>query len=92
MYISSLPANAKELSAKVRSHWSIENNLHWVLDVTFGEDLSRKRMKYEAENFNMLLKSTIDLLMNYKTPKLGKNRKRMRAALNPKCRESFMKF
>lgn len=43
--ISSLEANTKELGAAVRSHWGIENCLHWSLDVTFREDESRVRKK-----------------------------------------------
>ena len=40
-FISSLGAEAQQLSDAVRGHWSIENNLHWVLDMTFAEDRSR---------------------------------------------------
>jgi predicted transposase YbfD/YdcC len=82
-YITNLPAIAGSLNSKTRSHWSVENNLHWVLDVTFNEDASRKRKNNEAENFNMLLKSTIALLANDKTPKFSKKRKRLQAALDP---------
>ncbi len=91
-YITSLPAIADILNNKTRSHWSVENNLHWVLDVTFGEDASRKRKNNEAENFNMLLKATITLLANDKTPKFSKKRKRLQAALDYKYRESLLGF
>ncbi len=40
-YLSSLPANVREFATAVRNHWSIENTLHWSLDVTFSEDNSR---------------------------------------------------
>lgn len=91
-YITNLPAAADTLNSKVRSHWSVENNLHWVLDVTFGEDASRKRKNNEAENFNMLLKATITLLANDKTPKFSKKRKRLQAALDYKYREKLLGF
>lgn len=91
-YITNLPATAGSLNNKTRSHWRVENNLHWVLDVTFGEDASRKRKNNEAENFNMLLKSTITLLANDKTPKFSKKRKRFQAALDTKYREKLLGF
>lgn len=40
-FISSLPADAKQIAAAVRAHWLIENGLHWTLDVVFNEDNSR---------------------------------------------------
>lgn len=53
-YISSRPANAEEHSRIIRSHWAIENSLHWVLDVVFREDDSRIRTKNAAENMAMI--------------------------------------
>ncbi len=47
-YISSLPPDAKVLNSNIRKHWSVENNLHWSLDVEFGEDRSRKRNRNAA--------------------------------------------
>ncbi len=91
-YITSLPATAGILNLKTRRHWGIENSLHWVLDVTFGEDASRKRKNNEAENFNILLKATMALLTNDKTPKLSKKRKRLQAALSHKYRENLLGF
>lgn len=46
--------NAEELMKAKRNHWSVENSLHWVLDMTFREDDSRARKDYSAENFNTL--------------------------------------
>lgn len=91
-YISSLPADAKSLNHKTRSHWGVENNLHWVLDVTFGEDASRKRKTNEAENFNIVLKSVMALLSNDKTKKRSKKNKRFKAALDHKYREELLGF
>jgi predicted transposase YbfD/YdcC len=61
-YLSSLPANAQLFSAAVRGHWAVENNLHWVLDVTLGEDASRVRDKNAAENMAMIRHTALNLL------------------------------
>ena len=53
-YISSLKASAKELLAAVRAHWSIENSLHWSLDVTFREDQCRVRKDHRPQNMATL--------------------------------------
>jgi predicted transposase YbfD/YdcC len=77
------------LNTKTRCHWGIENRLHWVLDVTFGEDASRKRKNNEAENFNIILKSVMSLLIKDES-KISKKRKRFRAAIDPKYREMLL--
>ena len=61
-YISSLPNDASVLLNAVRSHWSIENQLHWSLDVTFNEDGSRVRSGNGAENFSVLRRMALNLL------------------------------
>ena len=53
-YISSRPANAEQHNKIIRSHWTIENSLHWVLDVVFNEDDSRIHAKHGAENMAMI--------------------------------------
>ena len=53
-YISSLPNRAEVLLGAVRGHWGIENSVHWVLDVTFGEDNSRVRKGNASENLSIL--------------------------------------
>lgn len=65
-FISSLNANAKELAEAIRSHWAIENSLHWVLDVTLGEDSSRIRKDHAPENMAMVRHITLNLLQNAK--------------------------
>ena len=79
-YISSLKPDAPRLNTAVRQHWGIENKLHWVLDVAFGEDLSRKRAGYAAENFSLLNRIALNLLKQDKTSKLGIHGKRLAAA------------
>lgn len=53
-YISSLAPDAQSLGASIRTHWSIENPLHWVLDVAFREDECRIRTGHAPENFTLL--------------------------------------
>jgi predicted transposase YbfD/YdcC len=61
-FISSLALDAKEMGHRIRAHWGIENSLHWVLDVTYGEDKSRVRDRNGAANLNALRKLSASLL------------------------------
>lgn len=79
-YICSKLATAKELQKAIRLHWSIENKLHWVLDVAFGEDASRKREGNAAQNFSILSKIALNLLKNETSAKNGIKGKRLKAA------------
>lgn len=83
-YISSLENNANQYQKNIRSHWGIENKLHWTLDVAFSEDASRKRNKNAAQNYSVLLKIALNLLKNEKTEKQGIAGKRLKAAWNEK--------
>lgn len=78
-YISSLPADAKQLAHLVRAHWGIENSLHWVLDLAFREDECRKRKDNSAENFAILRHITLNLLKQEKTCKRSIAGKRLLA-------------
>ena len=89
-YITSKKAKASTLNVDVRNHWAIENKLHWVLDVTFGEDQSRKRQKFAAENFNTISKIALTLLSNDTTLRKSKKKKRMAAALDSSYREKLL--
>lgn len=75
-YISSLDKSAEEIQKIVRSHWAIENKLHWTLDVAFGEDLNRKRALFASQNFSAINKIALNLAKNEKTCKLGIKSKR----------------
>ena len=78
-YITSLKPDAKRLNASIRQHWGIENKLHWVLDVGFGEDLDRKRAGHAAQNFSVLNRIALNLLKQDKTSKRGIHGKRLKA-------------
>jgi len=91
-YISSLIASAKEFQHIVRSHWSIENKLHWTLDVAFSEDQSRKRDENAAQNFSVLLKIALNLLKNEKTAKVGVKGKRLKAGWDNQYLEKLIKL
>lgn len=78
-YISSLSANPEDFQKAIRSHWSIENKLHWSLDVAFGEDASRKRKNNASQNFSLLNKIALNLLKNEKSLKSGLKGKRLKA-------------
>jgi predicted transposase YbfD/YdcC len=61
-YLSSLKLDVKTFARAVRGHWGIENKLHWVLDVEFGEDQSRARAGYAAENFATLRRLALNMV------------------------------
>ena len=92
LYISSLKVSAKKFNQYIRQHWSIENQLHWVLDVTFGEDNSRKRTGNSAENFNIIFKSALTILKTEQSVKKSINQKRFEALINKEYRNKLIKF
>ena len=79
LYISSLEADADLINRSVRSHWGVENSLHWVLDVAFNEDHSRKRAGNAAQNFSLINRIALNLLKNEKSAKVGVRGKRLKA-------------
>jgi predicted transposase YbfD/YdcC len=79
-FISSLPSNAERLLDIVRKHWSIENDLHWVLDVALNEDHSRVRKDQAPENLAVLRHIALNLLKQEKTAKGGIHAKQLQAA------------
>lgn len=75
-YISSLPMNAEQFGHAVRTHWSVENSLHWTLDMTFREDDSRMRTGYSAENFAMMRRIALGLVKRDTQSKRSLKRRR----------------
>jgi predicted transposase YbfD/YdcC len=90
-YISSLKDDAELVNKSIRSHWGIENNLHWNLDVIFKEDGQLKRKGNSAENFNVIAKVALGLIDNEKSVKLSKPLKRLRAVVDDSYREIILK-
>ena len=83
-YITSLENNnAEEIANAIRQHWSIENNLHWQLDVTFREDYSKK-VQNAARNFSAVTKMALTILKNDKVTKGSMNLKRLKAGWDEK--------
>jgi predicted transposase YbfD/YdcC len=79
-YIASRYLSGEKFATAVRGHWGIENSLHWQLDVTFGEDQSRLRKGHADANFSLLRRTSLSLLKNDKTEKVGVKNKRLCAA------------
>ena len=81
-FIVSKFLSAIRFANAVRGHWSIENKLHWQLDVTFQEDKSRIRKRRADTNFSSLRRTALSLLKNNPTKKVGVKNRRLAAALN----------
>ena len=81
-YILSRFVSGQRFAEAVRTHWAIENRLHWQLDVTFQEDQSRIRKGHADANFSSLRRTALSLLKNNHTKKVGVKNKRLAAALN----------
>jgi len=82
-YISTLrgcdDVAAKSMAGHIRGHWSVENNLHWQLDVSFNEDQRRIRKGHGAENFSRLCRIALNLLKRDRSVKIGIKGKRLNA-------------
>lgn len=87
-YITSLSEGIEALGHKIRAHWRVENSLHHVLDVGFGEDASRARNKNLASNLSLIRKASINFLISGQK-KTGIKQKRMRAAFSDQRRSDI---
>ena len=78
-FLSNQRKNAEYHAKIIRDHWSIENNLHWMLDVNFNEDQSRVRTGNAAENFALIRHIALNILKQDTTAKVGVKNKRLKA-------------
>lgn len=81
-YLLSFETDVLRFSKSVRNHWSIENQLHWILDVGFDEDASQACRGYTAENLAVIRHIGLNLLSRDKKSKVGVKTKRLKAGWN----------
>lgn len=91
-YISSLPADAARIARAVKSHWEVENRLHWCLDVQLNEDQSRVRTGFAANNLAIVRHIVMNLLRLNTTVKAGIKNKRLLASASDKFRAEVLGF
>ena len=70
-YLSSLEADAQYINHSIRTHWSVENQLYWTLDVAFGDDALRKQKDNAAQNFSLLNRIGLNIIKNEKVSSMG---------------------
>lgn len=90
-YINRGDTQVESFSAHVRSHWSIENRLHWRLDVILNEDGAHIRVNHAPENMAIIRHIALNLLTSERTMKVGTQAKRLRAACNNQYLEKIIK-
>ena len=83
VYLTSLPCDAAVIGRAIRTHWGIENQLHWVLDVTWGEDKSRIRRGHGGENMALLRRLAISVLNQETSKQRSLKQKAKRASMSP---------
>jgi predicted transposase YbfD/YdcC len=79
-FLASLPLGVETFARAVRSHWGVENKVHWIMDVCFREDQSRAKAGYAAENLATLRRLALNLLKREKTKKRGIRGKQLNAS------------
>jgi len=89
-YLTSLKADAKTLGQYVRRHWAIENELHWSLDVTYGEDAHRTANKNAAANLATIRRTAISLLKQDITGKGSLRGRAYKASINSEYMEQIL--
>ena len=89
-YISSLDSDAQRLLQATRSHWGIENSVHWALDLSFRQDESRVRAGHAAENLAIVRHMTLNLLRQDRTSKTSIKARRKLAGWDIDCLLTFL--
>lgn len=89
-YISSRRMTPDEALASVRAHWRVENDLHWCLDVTFGQDANRTRTKYAAENLAVVRHFALNLIRRYSGDRYSVPRRRRLCDYDTDYREALL--
>jgi len=89
-YISSLEPDATYIESIIRSHWGVENNLHWCLDVAFNEDKCPIYKGHSPENLSTVRRIALNLLKHDNTKKIGLARKRRMALVDTEYMEQVL--
>lgn len=92
-YLGSKVQSSALYNQQVRAHWGIENQLHWSMDVTFGEDKSRKRAANSAQNFGLIRRIALNLLKTREEkPKVSLSRRMNLCSLSDDYRQHTLRF
>ena len=91
-YISSKEQMPEKANEMVRGHWQVENSLHWMLDVHFGEDKSTKRAGNSAQNFSIIRKIAFNKLKTFDDPKVSMKRKLRKCAMDEEYLEKVLQI
>lgn len=90
-YMSSLPADARRAAHAIRSHWGIENALHWTLDMSFGEDQCRIRKGHAVQNMAVIRHAVLNAIQSVKPARQSIKQMRKRAGWNVQVLDSILK-
>ena len=90
LYIGSIPVNAKQLAVAVRSHWDVENRLHWCLDVCLNDDQARARVNNSAQNLVIVRRMVLNILRLDTSRRSGIKARRMLACASDRYREQLL--
>ncbi len=90
LYIGSIPVQARKLAHAVRSHWEVENCLHWCLDVCLNDDQARARVKNSAQNLATVRRMVLNIFRLDKSRKGGIKTRRLVASTSDSYREKLL--
>lgn len=90
LYIGSIPVQARRFAHAVRSHWEVENRLHWCLDVCLNDDQARARVRNSARNLATVRRMVLNILRLDKSRKGGIKTRRMLAGTSDRYREQLL--